>query len=185
MLPGFAGADKASATRIPGTATVLASGWSTSVALPAHVWADGVIGASHGGGHPGFARSGTSNFFASPRWARMTGYARSCVESLIPPDMNPAAIDVPIATYSLNNFFVSGSPASLAKFADTPGVGIVGTLRSAHPASGRADTANSVRIDARRNTGSLRATCEAASMKNPTRPGKADFPTVPKNSKWG
>src|SRR4051812_5065935 len=152
MLAELEGGTSAWATRIPGTATLLASGGSTSFARPAHVAVDGVIGALHGGGQPGLAKSGTSNFFASARSARIIGYARSCVESLIPPDMNPAAIDVPIATYSLNNFFVSGSPASLAKLAAEPATGPVGTFRSAHPASGNARTEKSGRINERRDT---------------------------------
>src|SRR5678815_1539800 len=152
MSAAFVGAARASATRSPGTATLLASGGSTSFARPAQLGAEGVIGAIQGGGQPGFARSGMSNFFASPRSARMTGYARRCVESLIPPDMNPAAIDEPMATYSLNSFFASGSPGSFAKFADGLTIGALGTLRSAHAASERLRTGINWINSARRDT---------------------------------
>src|SRR3954470_15271173 len=137
---------------MPGTATLLASGGYTSFERPAHPPALGVSGADHGGGHPGLASSGTSNFFASARSASKTGYARSCVESLMPPDMNPAAIDVPIATYSLKSFFVSCSPGALARFAGSRSIGPVGTLLSAHPANGIDNRDNRGRSNARRDT---------------------------------
>src|SRR5882762_8099917 len=103
-----------SLTNAPGTAVLLMNGGGTGCGFRSAQVVD-VLGGSpslvnrapvktfvYGGGHPGLFISGEKNGVCIAR-ASSTAYDCDCVLSLMPPDWNPAVIELPIETYRLNS----------------------------------------------------------------------------------
>src|SRR2546430_11227983 len=96
-------------TRAPGTAALLTQGAGVGGTIRRQqldaVLVGNPVGVSrapvntfvNGGGHPGYLSSGAKNGECID-CASSTAYERLCVLSVIPPDWNPAVIELPIAT---------------------------------------------------------------------------------------